>query len=93
MLSFRNSNLVPAGYVKAMPLCSQHEKLADSLLSAALLRMYALKWDTEPRRHLDSAARVFLRHLVEVGDCWIGCRLCPFCLVYFLVVVMLLIAI
>lgn len=76
-----------------MPLYLQHGKLAGSLLFAVLLRTYAPKQDTAPMRRLDFAVHGFLGHMVRADGCRIGCRLCPYCLIDFLVVVMLLVAI
>jgi hypothetical protein len=93
MLSSQNSNSIPAGYVEAMPLYLQHGKLAGSLLFAVLLSTYAPKRDTVPMRRLDFAVPGVLGHVVRADDCRIGCRLCPFCLIDFLVVDTLLIGI
>jgi hypothetical protein len=40
-------------------------------------------------RRLDFAVHGLSEHVVRADDCWIGRRLYPFCLIDFLVVVML----
>lgn len=86
MLSSRNPMPVPVCHVEAMPIYLQHEKLVGSLLFAVLLRTYALKRDIGPRHRLDFAVRGFLAPGVEAVGRWVGCRLCPFCLIDFLAV-------